>query len=712
MTGRTRSSVSTGTAYLRGSFRQPYLEVKLNRFLPHPTDPKLRMLDWAKQLGGRWDPGLGCWILTGLGALDAQCALDEAGLTLDLSFADGDLAGIISLDELAMPIAKLTEDRRNVLVRPRLAGFELCKELIGVGAIWDKDRQLFRIHVGDVLAVDRHWNRSVRPGVHWPQDAIDAAFDAHEYIPVDPELAEIARRLGNAISTDGFTERELDAIGVIPDLPRPLFDYQEAGVLALLAGRTCLFDEPGVGKTTQALAAARALGAKRTLIVCPPLLTSNWAREAAFAGLPEPVVFRVGRKEPELPDEGVVVISDSLLGNRPETAARIRAWAPDVMAQDEAHRAKTIGTKRGDAVLSVAASVRHAPIAITGTPIFSSPHELVTLLELTRMLCPVFGGRHHFLTTYCRQDRFGGWHPKTSSLDGLYAKLRDEVWVRRRKRDVLPQLPPKTRRELVLEVPLAEYRAAHKDVISKVQDWVTWYVNQNGEMPDDDACAEYAQTASFELIAQLRRAAGLAKIPAAAELIEDHIRDTGWVVDAHGRKVYHRPLIVWAHHLDVIDAMMNAIPEEAGEPAAIYGATTDRERDQIVDDFQRGLIPVLVAGITKAGVGLTLTRSSDAIFAETDPTPALVKQCEDRQHRVSQENPTLYTTLIASGTLDEPIQRILNRKTRVLERAIGDTDDSVAVLDDGDAAPLTEIVQLLVAEAVASHKRGRKVPVA
>lgn len=74
-------------------------------------------------------------------------------------------------------------------------------------------------------------------------------------------------------------------------------------------------------------------------------------------------------------------------------------------------------------------------------------------------------------------------------------------------------------------------------------------------------------------------------------------------------------------------------------------------------------------------------------------------------HRIGQDNPSLYTTLIASGTLDEPIQRILNRKTRVLERAIGDTDDSVAVLDDVDAAPLTEIVKLLVEEAVSSHRK-------
>lgn len=696
---------TTGFATIDGTIREPSLLLRIHPKLPHPQDRRLTMLDWVKQLHGRWDPQERTWRLGGVGSFTPSQALAGAGIVLDWESRPGELQQVATIDELAVPIAKLHSNGRLIMVRHRLAGRDFTQGLLGGGAVWDNDRGMFWAYAGDVL--DRDGN--IRGGIQWPANAITRAFELRTVQNIDPAVAPLAKHLAHALNLDGIPAH--DAAAFAPDgFPsmapgRELLGYQEAGVLAVVAGRRGLFDEPGLGKTVQALMAARLLHSRRTLVVCPPLLNSNWAREVRLAGLPDPVVFRVGRKEPDLPEPGTVIIADSLLAARPETAGRISRWGADVMLVDEAHRMMTIGSDRSEAVLNVAASVRHAPIAITGTPMFASPAQLVPLLELTRTLSPVFGGRSVFLDDFCRQDRFGNWHAKQAALPRLKALLEHHVWVRRRKRDVLPQLPAKSRRELVVDVPLTEYRRTHKDVIAKIHAWVSWFVEStHGRMPDQNDIEQFAQTASFEIVSQLRRAAGLAKVTAAHDLIADHLNGTGFEDGSDGVRRWNRPLIIWTHHLDVAAALL----EQVADAEAIIGSTTDRERDAIVERFQDGRVPVLVAAITKAGVGLTLTRSSDAIFVEVDWTPALVKQAEDRIHRIGQVNAPVYLTLIAHGTLDEPIQRVLGRKTKILEAGIGDTDDSVAVLGEDDAAGLMEIARFVIDDAVKTWRGPKK----
>lgn len=672
------------------------------------------MLEWVKSFGtARWSPHEQSWTIPGLSSPNPTVVLAEAGIELDWEERPAEFAECTSLEDLVAPIAKLSENGRTVLVRPRLARFDYARELLGLGAVWDKDRQFFRTPVSDVLVRDGG-TLIVRPDIHWPQDAIDAAYRAHAHVPVRPEVATIARRLGSALALTEFTDDDLafigEHIGQIPTDGREPFPYQRVGSLAVAAGRSCLFDEPGVGKTAGSLLAARILGARRTIFIVPPLLTTNWRREIAYAALcPDEhvVTFKPGRKEPVLPDEGAVIIADSLLASRPAVLERLIAWQADVMIVDEAHRIMTIGAARSEAVLDLGQSVTHAPIALTGTPMFASPHQMVTMLELTRMLAPVFGGRHQFLADFCVQTKFGGWNARMSALPRLHALLSQYVWVRRRKRDVLPQLPPKVRKKFLLDVPLKEYRETHKAVIEKVQGWMTWFEDQTGRPPTPDEISEWVAFSSFTLISQLRQAAGLAKIKVAAELIEDHINDTGWEEDEHGRRVFNRPLLVWVHHRTVAASLYAALPQSIGATGMIGGATTDNERDHLVDAFQAGLVPVLVCSIVKAGVGLTLTRSSDAIFAETDWTPALLTQAEDRQHRPGATAESIqYTTLIALGTLDETIQKVLARKTEVLVAGIGATDDSVAVMESGDTHSLMEIVEAVVQEAVATMKKA------
>lgn len=701
----------TGFAKVTGTFLRPTLELHINSRLAHPSNRALTMLDWVRQLRGRWDPGSRTWTITGLNTPDPALALRQAGIELDWEQRPEEFASVLSIDDLVAPVAKLAENGRTVLVRPRFAGFEYAKELLGQGAVWDKDFERFQTPVIDVLTREGY-QLFIRPGVHWPQEAIDLAIAAHQYVPVQPELTTMARRFANALTPDEFTDEELAwanrHIGVLPDDGREPFPYQKVGSLAVAAGRTCLWDEPGVGKSAGSLLAARILGAKRTVIVVPPLLTTNWRREIAYAKLCEDtqvVTYKSGRKERDLPDEGAIIVPDSLLASRPELLRKIIAWEADVMIVDEAHRIKTIGSARGEAVLDLGASVRHAPIALTGTPMFQSPHEMVTMLELTRMLAPVFGGRHHFLADFCLQDPFGGWKARKTALPRLNYMLAEHVWVRRKKADVLPQLPPKIRLPIELDIPLREYHEVHKQVIAKIQGWVTWFTEHNGRKPTQEEFNDWVRASAFTLISQLREAAGLAKIKVAADLVREHIEQTGWEIDAEGRKVFNRPILVWVHHRSVAQAMFEAVPEELGVTGVIGLDVTDNARDALVDAFQAGHVAVLVCSIVKAGVGLTLTRGQDAIFVETDWTPANIVQAEDREHRPGAVGESvLYKTLIALGTLDETIQRVLGNKVEILEKGLGGSGGDVALMASDDARGLMDIVQTIVDKALVGMK--------
>ena len=702
-----RAVGQTGFASLSGTMRLPVLALRFSPNLPHPTLPGLSMLEWVKKelSGARWDPQDRLWTVTGLNSPTPTQVLHDAGIVLDWDGRPAEFAALSSLDELAVPVAKLVANRRQIMVRPRLAGFDHTRTLAGSGSVWDSDRQFFRIDAADAIIRQPDGTLIARPGILWPQDALDEAFARHAARPVAAEHDQVARDLSTMLRLDGDRDGLARSVGLTPwpaDGREP-FDYQVPGALSVALGRRGLFDEPGVGKTASSLYASRLLDAKRTLVVVPPLLTTNWAREIEYAHPgAEVAAFRAGRKEPDLPDTGYVVIGDSLLAARKPTQERISAWAADVMIIDEAHRLKTIGSKRSDAVLDVAQSVRHAPIVLTGTPIFKSPHEMVPLLELSRMMAPVFGGRSAFLDTFCIQDNFGGWNPRNRALPQLHATLKHHVWVRRRKADVLPGLPPKIREGLSFDVPLKGYREAHKEVIAKIKAWLTWFTDQNGRTPDEGEITEWAKFSSFTLISQLRQAAGVAKMDVAADLIRTHLEECPQSEDG----TWPRPLIVWVHHKSVAAALLEAV-EKAGAPyALIAGATSDQERDAIVDAFQEGRVPVLIASIVKAGVGLTLTRGSDQIFAETSWNVSDITQCEDRQHRPGQEAESIsIRTLIARGTLDESLQKVLERKQKTLELALGDAHkDSLKTASD-DWEAISDIVQKLVNQAVREHRK-------
>lgn len=686
----TRAAVLTGTVV------EPYVELTFDRDARHPNGTKL--LEWVRaQPSRRWNPDLRVWEVSVFDGHPAE-ALAKAGWdTYD--FAEG---FPLDFDDLFCPLADLdTEGENRAKVYPRLLGYSAARTLMPPSAVWVRGQN--------------HWSVDLAAfpllGVE-VTERLEVALD--EFGVANEELREASASLAAALDTaglDGEMAEVAATVGAIPDWFRlPLDPYQVTGALAAAAGHSLIGDEPGLGKTRQGLAAAAVFAPDRLVITYPPVVGTSWEREVEASGIIDrlgdggaAVRFRAGRKEPALPDRGVVLVPDSLLAARPKLLDALWAWRPQVVIVDEAHRAKTWSSTRSKALRRLAASATRRSIALTGTPLFASPKELAGTLALSGHLDATFGGYEQFIATYCRRNHWKEWVPNLKALPHLREQLNAHVWVRRTKAEVATELPAKSRRAKIVDVDQTLFRTALSGVHERIDEWV----DSLDGWPDDNDIDEWCHgPAALGVISPLRLAAGLAKVPVAVSMISDWVNATT-EVDEHGNFHFTRPLVVWTHHHEVSDAMAAAVPEAVGSAGVIVGSTSDKERARLVDAYQAGEVSVLVCSIHAAGVGITLTRGSDSIFVETDWTPALISQAEDRQHRRTQTMPVTVTTLVAEGTLDQHIHKVLRRKIEVLEAVSPGADHHVAIDDLDDGLTIAEMTREIVEERLATLRRSQ-----
>jgi hypothetical protein len=526
-----------------------------------------------------------------------------------------------------------------------------------------------------------------------------AAWNKPQRAWVVPDVADIPRGLLKSagftvVHADGSPARPSDLVQFVPPDKEPVtplsdvpdwfgiepYAYQRNGAILIAQGKHFLADDPGVGKTISALCAAAILQSKRTLVLCPPVVLTHWERSAIASGLPqsvggEVVVIKAGKAASVLPETGVVIASSALVAGRVDLAAQLAAWQPTVFVLDEAHHVKTWSSRRSRVLRRLSQSCT-VTIPTTGTPGSASPLELAGQMELSGDLGRLFGSYLEYRARYTRKTKWG-YVPVKSRLPELRKILDEQVWVRRTKAEVQPDLPPKLRVPMWVDVNITEYRKATAEISEAIDEWLGAFFKENGRLPSNDQYSQFGDEVldwcrgKIGLVARLRSAAGLAKIDAASDFIKEHFEALPCI-----NGVYPSPLIVWAHHKPVVAALAEAARDF--NVAVIDGSTSKARRDQHVDDFQDGRIGVLVCSIQAAGVGITLTASDEALFVETNWNPPDIVQAEDRQHRIGQKSATVtYTTMIAKDTIDERTQAVLYSKSGVLG-ALMDGDFDVA----------------------------------
>lgn len=469
-----------------------------------------------------------------------------------------------------------------------------------------------------------------------------------------------------------------------------LLPFQQAGVasaLRILAqGRgVILADEMGLGKTVQALAVANTVAAESVLIVCPASLRINWRNEADRWLVDAHETFVVTSGKDEIPPAASVVIVNDDLAWRSTIREQLMARKWGLMIVDEAHRMKSPTAKRSRGILGWydrrakedregLADRADRLILLTGTPLLNRPVELWNLIHAADP--SEWSSFFQFARRYCdaHQDRHGWRFDGSSNLGELQTRLRAGVMIRRLKADVLTELPPKRRQVLCLptnglsalvEEEFGAWRAHEQEVRD-----LTAEVESAGG--DRERYAEAvsrlteARNAAFGELAVVRRKLGIAKAPKVVEHLCEQLES-------------EQKIVVFAHHRDVVAALVAGLTEAGHRTVQITGATTMSDRDRAVRSFQEDPdVRVFVGNIQAAGVGLTLTAASLVVFAESDWVPATITQAEDRIHRIGQRRSVLVQHIVLDGSLDARMARQLVAKQAVLDAAIDDAPLTVA----------------------------------
>lgn len=469
----------------------------------------------------------------------------------------------------------------------------------------------------------------------------------------------------------------------LPKLKRELHPFQKAGVkYALDAERAIFGDEPGLGKTIQALTTVIAKDAWPCAAIVPATVKINWQNELNMTVNGKTAYIISGTKPDRtgLPKADLYIVNYDILPN----------WVPLLKQAklksvifDEFHLCKThdqkevkgkkvYKTKRVQACYELAQNV-DIRLGLTGTTVLNRPIELASQLDIIGRLHE-FGGFWEFATRYCgaERGRFGWTFNGATNLKELNERLRGLCYIRREKRDVLTELPDKQTAIIPLELTnRAEYNGAVDDLISYLREEAVAnrkFQASISKLPakekaaaikerQDDATYKAQQAEHLVRINALKQLTARGKLPSVLTWIENFLES--------GEK-----LVVFAHHKHIVQG----IAAHFNAPY-ISGDVPLATRQQAVDMFQNNPnCRLIVLNMQAGGVGITLTAASNVAFVELGWTPALHQQAEDRCHRIGQKNAVTAWYLLANDTIDEDIARLLDQK-KIVTTAVNSGDE-------------------------------------
>lgn len=412
--------------------------------------------------------------------------------------------------------------------------------------------------------------------------------------------------------------------------------FQRAGIeYGCQRKNTMICDEPGLGKTVQALGIANHTGAEQILVVGLASIRYQWAREAKKWLVGKRRILPVMNAGFDVNGADVVIVSyEAARSPKLLPVLKRRNW--DLLIIDEAHYVKSPHAKRTTALVGGASinandgiSERAARIvALTGSPIPNRPKECYTLLRALDFGAIDGMSYDGFCDHYNPTRMFANGHrdEKVGNLAELHARMRCRVMVRRLKEQVLKDLPDKR-----YELTYVETTDAMRKVIAAER-----------LLDIDPEQLAGIDSKLWGQISILRREMGEAKIEKAAQHVTELLAGG---VDK---------LVVFAYHKRVIAGLAEAFPTAA----VITGATSPLEREAAKARFQTDPdCHVILGQLTAAGTGVDglQTVCSHAVFVEASWAPGENEQCVDRLHRIGQKSGVIAQFLVVEGSLDERI---------------------------------------------------------
>ena len=460
-----------------------------------------------------------------------------------------------------------------------------------------------------------------------------------------------------------------------------------------------LADEPGLGKTAQALLAAQAAHAFPLLVVVPNVVKTNWAREVGLwlPGRTSTVIHGNGYDVDGFAD--VVVVNYEVLD-------RHVGWLGDHgfrgMVVDEAHFIKNKTSQRSQHVLNLADRLRARTaqplmMALTGTPLINDIEDFRAIWQ------------------------FLGWidekRPRRQLMDKLeetgltpidppfYPAARSSVIdlgiVRRRKIDVAADIPARRVADLPVELDDElgrSIRDSERDLARRLvgryrQALATRRSGARVDGIDHELVRQVAtweredsSTAGEENVFGMMRRIGQAKAGLAADYAAQLARNVGKVV-------------FFAKHVDVMDTAEETFARRGIRYTSIRGDQTPKVREKAITDFVEDPdVAVVVCSLTAAGVGLNLQVASNVVLAELSWTDAEQTQAIDRVHRIGQAEPVTAWRVIAAQTIDTRIAELIDAKAGLAARALDGSDEEVGSSADVQLEALVTLLTDALAE--------------
>jgi len=505
-------------------------------------------------------------------------------------------------------------------------------------------------------------------GRYWEVATVDA-----QYLRLmanwaqDKNIVRMVRWLKDDEPVESYKELPMPTLTVPHNMLVQPYDYQKEGIAYALQKKRCIMgDEPGLGKTAQAIGTLTASGAFPALVICPASLKVNWQREfKKFGGIDSVILddnnrgvwqnlLHMKRQDGKPLCQVIITNYESLKKffvrrlirqerftmKSIEFDERIKLFRSVII--DESHKCKSNKTQQAKFVQGIAEG-KEFVLELTGTPVVNNNEDLIQQLRIMGRLDD-FGGYQKFVGRYCQ-----GFN-KSSHVKELNLRLRNLCFFRRQKKDVLTQLPDKTRSYLVTEISnRKEYSAAEKDVIKYLRDY---------KDADDEKLQRAIRGDIMVRMNILKQVSARGKIESAAEVIHNTI-DTG------------EKLIVFCFLKEVVAALRHEFPKAV----TVTGDDNDKQKQHSVDMFQQDEnCKLIILNYRSGGTGLTLTAASNVLFVEWPWTAAECEQAEDRAHRNGQKNAVNCIYILGQNTIDEYMYNLIQTK-RTIANGVTGTED-------------------------------------
>lgn len=514
----------------------------------------------------------------------------------------------------------------------------------------------------------------------WQERGYDTAFSD----PFTEEVyrGELARH--HALQPDGLLE--------------PLFDYQAQSVaVAVERSGFGIFDQPGLGKTAQAIAWAHELmnnrhEAPRTIVVVPGAVKTQFGREITrFTGNTDVVVIDGDKKKREklyaqAHDARWVVLNYDLLHLDNKKIAPLASGA--LLIADEAHRCKNRTSKRTQAIRALANKAARR-LALTGTPVENNPSEWFTIMN-TLVIPGVLGSPIDFLNRYCYPGRFGGYEGARNLNE-----LRDRSaphYIRHDKKTVAKHLPPLIVQNIVLDPDdklASALKRAHRDAQEEIADAAT---DRRGGL-SSEAVEEIETGAAMTAVGMLRLMCSSPRLlyrsdaDAARALVEaglvpdedgpklEHLIETATAMAADGQR-----LVVFSSFRTMVNLISERLKEAGIEHVTFTGQSSTAERDAAVTAFTTPGTddnpgPTVFLATDAASEGLNLGACcSTLVNFDLAFKPSTMIQRANRIHRVDGDPNRRYLVMnyTLARTVEEGILRMVGSKADLSDAILGE----------------------------------------